>query len=196
MKKIIATLLVAVASIGSTAMAGDWYLGGNVGFMHNESNSSKTNEFSLLPEFGYNFDEHWAIGGVVGYRYLNNATVGTNLNEFKINPYVRWTFFRTSNNLVQLFLDGSVGFGVGSTSYPNDYYDKPLAGTSKTAATWEIGIKPGIALNVTDHFSIVAHVGFAGYQGANDHAKHGGAVEKGGVMIDSSNLTFGLYYTF
>ena len=38
MKKIITTVMLAVAAICSTAQAGDFYLGGAVGFMHKSGN--------------------------------------------------------------------------------------------------------------------------------------------------------------
>ena len=192
MKKIIATLLVAVASLGSTAMAGDWYIGGTLGFMHKSQTISgvkaTTNEFSILPEVGYTFNDHWGVGGQIGYTYTNLAGRDINNNMFNIYPYARWTFFRSSNDLIQLFLDGNVGLGLGSTSYGNN--------NSDTAVTYEIGVKPGIALNLTQHFSVVAHVGFLGYHGANKAAKNGGQSEYGGFNLSSENLNFGLYYTF
>lgn len=192
MKKIIATLLVAVASLGSTAMAGDWYIGGTLGFMHKSQTISgakaTTNEFSILPEVGYTFNDHWGVGGQIGYKYTNLAGQDINNNMFTIYPYARWTFFRSSNDLIQLFLDGNVGLGLGSTSYGDN--------NSDTAVTYEIGVKPGIALNLTQHFSVIAHIGFLGYHGANDAAKAGGQPEYGGFNLSSENLTFGLYYTF
>lgn len=190
MKKIITTLLLAVAALGTATQANaeGWYLGGNVGFMHESRKGVTTNEFSLQPEFGYNFSDRWAFGGSVGYTYRNYAGEDTNMNLFNINPYARFTYFRTSNNLVQLFVDGGVGFGIGSTSVGDNDTD--------TACTYEIGFKPGIAINITDHFTVLAHLGFLGYQGANDAAKDGGAVERGGVNFDTRNLTIGFYYNF
>lgn len=187
MKKIITTLLLAVAALGTTAHAEGWYIGGRVGFIHQNQNKVTTNEFSLQPEVGYNFNDKWAFGGNIGYTYRNYAGQDINLNLFNINPYARFTYFRTSNNLVQLFIDGSVGFGIGSTSDGND---------TSTACTYEIGLKPGIAINITDHFTVLAHLGFVGYQGANDNAKAAGEPERGGVNFDTRNLTIGFYYNF
>lgn len=189
MKKIFTLIVMAIAAIATPAMAGDWYLGGNVGFMHRESNAHKINEFSIQPEVGYNFSDRWAVGGQIGYLYRNtyNVDPNVNLNLFTINPYARFSYFRTSNNLIQLFIDGSVGLGIGSTS---------AGGNSSTACTYEIGLKPGIAVNITDHFSVVAHLGFVGYHGANNKAKAGGEEEYGGINFHSNNLNFGFYYTF
>lgn len=194
MKKIITTVMLAVAAICSTAQAGDFYLGGAVGFMHKSGNEKSTNEFTLMPELGYSFNDKWGVGGTIGYTYLNTnykatSLSDTNLNLFTINPYVRFTYFRTSNDLIALFIDGSVGFGIGSTTYED-------LNKTKTAVTYEVGFKPGIAINITDHFSIVSHLGFLGYHGANDNAKDGGQEEYGGVNFDSNHLDIGLYYTF
>ena len=49
MKKILTLALVAVASVFG-ASAGDGYVGGSIGFMHNETKGSQTNEFTILPE--------------------------------------------------------------------------------------------------------------------------------------------------
>ena len=181
MKKIITTVMLAVAAICSTAQAGDFYLGGAVGFMH------KSQKIPPLAEPGYSFNDKWGVGGTIGYTYRNLAGQDTNFNLFSINPYARFTYFRTSNDLIALFIDGSVGFGIGSTSYNGD---------TSTAVTYEIGFKPGIAINITDHFSIVSHIGFLGYHGANDNAKDGGEPEYGGINFDSNHLDIGLYYTF
>lgn len=178
---------MALAAMGTTASAGDWYAGGNIGFMHESKNGVTTNTFAIQPEVGYNFSERWSFGGHIGYLYRNTAGQDINLNLFSINPYGRFTYYRTDNNLIQLFIDGGVGFGIGSTS---------VSGKSHTAVTYEIGLKPGIAFNITDHFSVLAHLGFLGYHGANNRAKDGGEAEYGGVNFSSENLNIGLYYTF
>lgn len=49
MKKIITTVMLAVAAICSTAQAGDFYLGGAVGFMHRSDRDATTNEFTIKP---------------------------------------------------------------------------------------------------------------------------------------------------
>lgn len=189
MKKILTLAVVALAAVcGSANAENNWYVGGNVGFMHESTKSSMSNSFSILPEAGYNFNDKWAAGVQVGYTYNHDCYDKTSANLFVFNPYSRYTFYRSSNNLVQLFVDGTVGVGLGWTDYSH--------GSSSTAVTYQVGLKPGIALNVTKNFSLVAHVGLVGYQGANNAAKAGGAVSRGGISLDSNNLTFGLYYNF
>ncbi len=188
MKKTIVTSMLALSAFAAPAMAGNWYAGGSIGFMHrSDKEDGTTNEFTVQPEVGYNFNDRWAFGGRVGYTYRNYAGQDVNLNIFNINPYARFTYYRTSNNLVQLFVDGTVGVGLGSTSQ---------SGSSGTACSYEVGLLPGIAFNITDHFTILAHLGFVGYHGANNRAKEGGEPEYGGVNFSSKNLSVGLYYNF
>lgn len=189
MKKIFAIAALAIAAVCGNAQAGDGYIGGSLGFMHNESyNGGTTNSFTILPEIGYNFNNRWAIGTTIGYEYthLNGAKVNTHMFEF--NPYARFTFFRTDNNLVQLFVDGGAGVGVGSVDIDGN--------NSETGVIWNVGFRPGVALNFSDSFSMVAHLGMLGYEGANRNAYNAGYNRRGGIMLDGNNVTLGFYYSF
>ncbi|MDE7180825.1 MAG: porin family protein [Muribaculaceae bacterium] len=188
MKKFFTLAVIAVASVFG-ASAGDGYIGGSIGFMHNEENDSPaTNQFTILPEIGYNFNKTWAVGTTIGYTYTHFNGYDANLHLFEFNPYARWSFFRSSNNLVQLFVDGGAGIGLGSFDVDGD--------DSHTAVTWNIGLRPGVAFNVTKNFSVVAHVGFLGYKGANNAAFDGGEPRQGGVFLNGNDLTLGFYYNF
>lgn len=190
MKKIFTIALMAVAAIA--AKADGLYVGGNVGFMHQDQQTEygkvSTNEFSIIPEIGYNLNKSWAIGTTIGYDYTHWNGTDTDLHMFEFNPYARWSYFRTSNNLVQLFIDGGAGIGCGTYEYKDD--------DSHTAVTWNVGLRPGIAINFTDKFSFVTHIGFLGYQGANNAAYDAGMPRKGGFSFSGNDLTFGFYYNF
>lgn len=188
MKKLLTLAVVAVATVFG-ASAGDGYIGGNIGFEHNEKKGeAQTNSFTILPELGYNLNDNWAIGTTIGYTYkhLNGQDINNNL--FQFNPYARYTYFRSDNNLVQLFVDGGAGIGLGWTEYDND--------DSSTAVTWNVGLRPGVAFNFTKNFSVVAHVGFLGYKGANRAAYNAGYDRNGGVYLNGNDLTLGFYYNF
>lgn len=192
MKKILTLAVVAIAAVCGSAKADGLYLGGNVAFMHEHNDEFSYNQLTVLPEVGYNFNDKWAVGGTVGYDYLHICNAKVDYNMFEFNPYARFTYFRTDNNLLQLFIDGGAGFGTGRASYHNDYIDD-----SDTAVIWNVGFRPGIAINVTDKISIVSHIGFLGYQGANNTALESGLfVRKGGFSLDSKDVTFGFYYNF
>lgn len=188
MKKFFTLAVVAIASVFG-ASAGDGYIGGSVGFMHSEEKGTGTNEFTILPELGYNLNSKWAIGTTIGYQYKHWTGTDTSLNMFEFSPYARYSYYRSSNNAVQLFVDGGAGIGLGSFDYGKGQ-------DSHTAVTWNVGFRPGVSFNVTDNFSVVAHVGFLGYKGANNAAYDGGEKRQGGFFLNGNDLTLGFYLNF
>ena len=202
MKKLITMAVVALAATFGTlsASAEDWWIGGSIGYWHESSNGGindpDQNSYMVMPSIGYNFNPKWAAH--VGLGFEANHFCGGKLTEkgdlvksnymFSFNPYLRYTYYRSSNNLVQLYLDGGGGIGLGWSDYKH--------GDNHTAVTWEVGIKPGVSFNITPKFSISATLGMIGYQGANNAAKDGGHKAKGGILLDSTNLNLGFYYNF
>lgn len=182
MKKIVALLLLAVASL--SAYAQDCFVGGSFGFDRDFTENQTA--FTIAPEIGYKFDSKWAAAVSLAYNY--DYTKGVKTNVFSINPYVRYTYFATDNNLVNLFVDGGFGVGFGKAKYED------VSGDSMTV--WNIGFKPGVAFNLTEKFSIVAHMGFLGYEGCNDAAEAAGVDKKFGLNFDTMNLNLGFYYNF
>lgn len=181
MKKLVFAIIALAASLTASAQV---YLGGSLGFQRDFNKN--TTDFVILPEIGYNFNDTWAVGGTIGYLHKYENHFKTNMGE--ISPYARWTFFRSDNNLVSLFVDGGVGVGFGSTKYRD--FD------SESLCTWNIGFKPGIAIHPSKNFTVLAHVGFIGYEGADDNAKAAGFTEKFGINATSLNLNLGFYYNF
>ncbi len=55
---------------------------------------------------------------------------------------------------------------------------------------FEIGFKPGLAFNLTENFSLVAHYGFLGYR----DKYNGNSVS--GLSLSGNGLSFSLYYKF
>lgn len=190
MKKFILGALLGVAALGASAEG--LYVGGQVGFWHESSNNSVAkNQLTILPEIGYDVDDTWSVGTQIGYDYTHLCGLSTSVNLFQFNPYARYTFYKSKNNFVHVFVDGTVGIGAGWTSYDTDGHS-----SSKTAVTYQIGVRPGVKLNFNDHLSFVAHIGMLGYKGANNQAKLGGYKSQGGLLINSNDLEFGVSYSF
>lgn len=187
MKKILTSTLLAVASVFA-ANAGNGFIGGNVGFVHEQTSEYQTNRFTFMPEIGYSFNERWAIGTTIGYDYTHYCGWKTNVHMFDFNPYGRYTYYKSSNGFCSLFIDGTVGIGLGTVDYDGD--------DSDTAVTWQVGLRPGLALHFSEKFSLVTHIGFLGYKGANNTALDAGYKRIGGISYDYNDLTFGFYYTF
>lgn len=186
MKKI---CLVAIMAVMAFAAKAQLYVGGEIGVWRadgGDNNTARTTA-AIMPEIGYNLNEKFAVGTTIGWEHSH--VTGKSYNMFGFNPYARYTFFKSG--IVSIFCDGAVGFGAGKTSYKDDNNKD-----SKTAVTWEIGLKPGVAFKCSDRFSVVAHLGMLGYQGANNAAKDGGAVDQWGLMFSGNNISLGFYYNF
>jgi len=179
MKKFLFSLAAAVITLTASAQV---YVGGQVGLWRNWD-ANHTN-FSIVPEVGYNLNENWAIGTSIGYLY--NYNDGEKINAVVVAPYARYTYAKF--DAVSLFLDGGFGFQT--------YKVSPKHGKSGDSQNgWQIGIKPGVKVDLTSKLSFVAHVGFFGYQDSDDDVSAWG--EDGfGFKLDGSNLNFGLYYNF
>ena len=132
-------------------------------------------------------NEDWAVGIAVGYGEHKTTLKSGNLKTtakvkaFEIAPYARYTFAKFDK--VNLFVDGAV-----------DYLHTDNAGDKNN--TFSIGLKPGVAVNLNDKLSFVAHAGFLGYQNSKDDYEGAKAANTFGFDLDGSNLSFGVYYNF
>lgn len=184
MKKILALVVMTIVSL--SAMAEDLYVGGSLNFWRNSTDKHTT--ITILPEIGYKLNKTWDLGMEIGYQHDevgadDDKVIG---NFFQIAPYARCTFYQVG--IVDLFVDGGFGILTGKTRYHGE--------SSKAATAWNIGFKPGIAVNVNSKFSLLAHLGFLGYEGANDGAKNVGKKEGFGLRFSGDALSFGLRYNF
>ena len=185
MKKIMMTL--AAVAVAAT-MNAQVYLGGGIGLGTSSYDGNSETYFKIIPEIGYNLDENWAVGMTIGYgesktkikNYTNGTTDTEKVKTFAIAPYARYTFAKFDH--VNLFVDGTVGY-----QYEN------FAGTKIN--TFGIGFKPGVAVNLNDKLSFVAHVGFLGYE--NEKVKGDSkSTNSFGLDLTGNNLSFGVYYNF
>lgn len=179
MKKFLLLATMAVMTLGASAQ--NWYAGGQLTFGRTTDSASgvKSTQVTVLPEIGYNISDNFAVGSVLGVSYRKAG--GEEKTIFKVNPYARYTYLQTGN--LRLFMDGGVDLGIGRAH-------------GSTAVEYGIGIRPGISYNLTDNFSLVAHMGFLGYQSGNRPAKNNGANENWGLNLNSNNIMFGFYYNF
>ena len=152
MKKILMIVVVMMAALSSYAQ--EMYLGGGISLWRDCD--ADVTSFSISPDFGYNLNERWAVGGEVVFSHegthydVGDEKVSSHINSFAIAPYARYSFYE--NKIVRLFIDMGMGF---STS-------KPKHGDSVNG--FEIGLKPGLAIKLNDSFSFITKVGFAGYR--------------------------------
>ena len=198
MKKMILAALVAVASLSANAQV---WVGGEVGFSAGKTTNNGTKfgsgaDFNLIPEIGYTLNDKFDIAVAIGIAHNNGngkAYAGTegydayrmvlddvNRNAFTLNPYVRYKFANAGD--FTFFVDG--GF-----SYTMIHY----SGIDDNGNQWSLGFKPGIAYNISDKVSLVAHIGRLDY----NFFKQGDIKNNEFNMgVSGNNLTFGAYVSF
>ena len=136
MKKVLMTLFVMFAVV--TAYAQEMYVGGGIGLWRNHD--LEVTSFSISPDFGYGLNEKWSVGGqlILDVAGGNGTTSAT---SFAIAPYARFSYYE--NKVVRLFLD----MGVGLSVYKQKHSD--------SEAGFELGVKPGLAVKLNNHFSFI-----------------------------------------
>lgn len=176
MKKFLLMIVVAFAFLTANAQ---FYVGGTLNLWHDDN--ADATEFTLAPSVGYELNKKWAIGGELEF-----SAVSDYYTKFAIAPYARWSFFQKDR--VKLFLD--MGFGISVFDLDDDWDDVPGVDDSETG--FQIGVQPGIAVALTKHFSVLAKVGFFGYDDSYTNLKSEGF----GLKLSGENLRFGIEYKF
>lgn len=171
MKKVLLLMVVMLATVVVNAQ--EIYVGGALNIWRNSTGNATS--FKIAPEVGYNFNDIWGIGAELNYS--NNYVEGVTVSSFTIAPYLRWSYYQ--NDVVRLFLDGTAAIGFNK-----------IEGEDTTKAG-EIGLRPGIAVKLSDHFSFVAKYGFLGYRRNVETVG-----DSFGLRLTSEDLSIGFHYEF
>ena len=177
MKKGLLLVVVMLATIAVKAQ--DIYVGGSLNVWRNSTGN--TTSFKVAPEVGYNFNERWALGAELayGHEYANKVSV----NSFDFAPYIRFSYYKSG--IVRLFLDGTASIG----------FDKVKDGD--TSKRGQVGLRPGIAVKLNDHFSFIAKYGFLGYRRNMDYDEDYAPIKHSfGLNLTSEDLSIGFHYAF
>lgn len=174
MKKVLTVIALAFAAMNMSAQ--NMYVGGGVRF---ESTSDET-LFAIQPEVGYQLNDKFGIGGVIGFG--TSGSGNTRYSEFIIKPYVRHQILNIGGN-VNLFFDYELAFQNAGIK------------DAKTN-TFLIGIEPGLAYNLNSKLSVVTHLGLVGYQSSKLDVSGSKAVNKFTIKGLTQNVSLSLYYNF
>ncbi|MCC8087996.1 MAG: porin family protein [Rikenellaceae bacterium] len=187
MKKIIlGVLLVCAICVETQAQEkGNFWIGGNGAFSGEKTSGQESLiNFKLLPELGYQFHENWGVAIQLGYIHQESRQAVSEVriyeNGFVIAPYVRWTYLK--GGFASLFLDGGIEYR----------YIKATKAKDETNS-FGVGIKPGVAFNVSERVSLIGKVGFFGYT----LDKTGDIKDQwGGAKLNLDNIELGVVYNF
>lgn len=163
MKKVF--LVIALVLMAFTAKA-QLYVGGSIQFTGAGDGGAV---FGVAPEVGYSFNPKMAVGTSLGLLF------GSGGGALSIDPYFRYHFIEWGP--ARIFADAHFNF---STAFKGG------------GSSWGIGIRPGIAVDVDDHFSLVTHIMRIGYYGGGFVA----GINSSLSGIFSLSPFVGVYYTF
>lgn len=181
MKKVLLMVMVMFASVAASAQV---FVGGSVGFGSVKPIGGGDSEatYKIVPEIGYNFNDQWAVGLALGYQ-KGSCTLGSlgysqdvKTEVFGIEPYARFTPVEWES--VKLFFDGGISF----------------ESLKDVGTNFALGIRPGVAITLTDEISFVTHLGFLGFE---TFSPKGGGKSGSEFGLDLSNkVSFGVYFNF
>lgn len=187
MKKVLLMVVVMFASMAASAQV---YVGGSIGFgsVKPVGGGDSETTYKIVPEIGYNINEQFAIGVALGYRKgtctLGKSEYGGDVTTevFGINPYARYAPIEWEP--VKVFFDGGISF----------------ESLKDIGTNFAVGIRPGVAVTLSEQISFVAHFGFLGFEtlSPSGKLKDAGYTKSGSAFgLDiSNNIDFGLYFNF
>ena len=174
MKKIILTALVAAASLCANAQV---WLGGSVAVTSVTPDEGDSNtSFSFAPTIGYTLNENWDIALEIGYANNGDVAKGVAKDGFRIAPFARFNFAKCG--IATFFVDG--GFGFGKVNYEG----------GGDASTFNIGVRPGVKVELSPKVDLDAKLGYLGYY--NEKDSHSMV----GLSANGEALSFGLTFKF
>lgn len=190
MKRVLFTLAIVMSAlIGINAQEpGHMWVGGTVGLWSSKDKGADSQlSFKVLPEFGYVINDNIGIGISLGgghthtsLDFKGNSSVKESVNFYRVSPFLRYAFLQ--GEMGSLFFDGGVG-----------YEHWKQCGSDGKKHTLDVGIKPGVALNVSDNICLIGKFGFLGYQ----YTKSGDYENNSfGFDFDMENIEIGMSLKF
>lgn len=216
MKKVL--FLIAFLGVITSANA-QFRVGGSIGFTSTKIDNGVTDEsgtsFKIMPEIGYQLTDNVLVGVQVGYssgyatfgsltasdlKSAMSTVVGAmidvenddmKLSGFTFAPYIRYDALSFGN--AKVFLEGYIGYNNITTD------STPTAGGAGggelNVNAFELGVRPGIALKVSDSFELQCKLGALGYMSAKEKESDV-TISRFGLNFDTYNLLFGVAYRF
>jgi hypothetical protein len=167
-------MITIAALTGMNAQTYKWWAGGHTTLWTGDSWwGGKVNTFIVAPEVGYLLSPKFTIAASVGfyseyYKNPSSSEIG-----MVLNPYMRYTAFK--QGILLGFIDGGVDVGLGD-------FDG-----------FQFGFKPGVALLLTERFTIATQFGFLGY---NDGKEIGNRKQGFGLDLSGYCSTIAFFYSF
>lgn len=155
--------LIFILIVSASAQEGTKWIGGTINISSNTTNDRTTSRTTIMPEFGYNLDNKWAIGGRLGFSTLKDEEVGgTNkTTTTSIIPFARYNFGNLGS--FQIFGQGELPLNFYGGEFSN--------GTSKdNSNSFGLSVRPGLSYSFNNNwgFNMLMPSVFAFTSDSND----------------------------
>lgn len=168
-KYILSVFLVIVTTLNISAQDYKWWAGGRTSLWAGDGETT----FIIAPEVGYHLNQRFTVAASIGlhsYSYDHSSDV----SGLVLNPYIRYNAFK--KGVLFGYVDGGAEFGVGDFDF------------------FQVGLKPGIAVALTDRLVVALQYGFIGYSDGKGLGLPN--IRRKGVGIDLSGYQSGLAFFY
>lgn len=186
------SLLSVLFAFSSTAQGQPMWVGGTLNISSQTVNDLTTSHSEFMPEFGYNLNDRWAVGGRMGFSFdKEEAVLGTDkTTTFSIIPFTRYTF--ASIKKFQFFGQGELPMHFFSGEFAN--------GDSKdNESAIGLAIRPGVAYTFNSKwgFNMMMPSLFSFISGSDDYSSFEFGLNNGYNIQDYFlNTSIGFIYKF
>jgi hypothetical protein len=194
MKKIALTSLLAVFAISSANAATNYFVGGSLGLITDDTHDS---QFTMAPEFGWKLNSNWDLGVMAEFGYNHHYAGDDGLYQYGAGMFARYKVAQLGG--LKLLLKGTAGLEFGTVASDNDAID------GETLTSLGVSITPMITYNLTESFTLYANLNFlgvyAGYDfenkdlGVDDSWRFGAIADSDNVM-NTNDFQIGFLYNF
>jgi len=199
MKKLILTsALIAFVAI----LQAQWFVGGTFGYSYRSVSETRTNEFSVLPMFGYQWNNRLTVGSNVGFvghtisrPFCCSSREVTRTTLWGIQPFVRHTIAEFGD--FSVLANFRLHYFVGRSYFAN-LWDDPSAYSFGSRG---INVVPILSYSVSEMFRIEATFNFMSL-GWNRNSSPGFVERNFGIgsnpkhLVDVGLISIGFIYKF
>lgn len=172
---------------------GRFFVGGVINYWYDADD--KQHSFEFAPEFGYLFNNDWGLGAFLSYDYGTELSTQAKKTShfYSITPFVRYYYFHREP--FNLYLDGCVG--VNWSKEIEVPHTTPDAPNVESMRGFEVGIRPGACVDLTEGLCLCLRLGFIGYRNSFFAGEEEGVGTSGwGVRFAPEELKIGLELEF
>ena len=174
-KYVLSVIFILIALMELQAQDYKWWAGGRMTLWTNKDDSKVV----VAPDVGYHLSNKFTIAASVGFHSysFDDNSMSPDKSGFVLNPYIRYNAFR--KGIISGYVDGGAEFGISDMKGFN------------------IGLKPGSAIHLTERFCVALHFGFIGYRdGKSDGIGINRSMKGFGIDLSGYQSGFGFFYSF